>query len=243
VKSHLEALPFAAYEKLADAYAARAENKAHNGWYERPATVSLLPDVQGLKVLDVGCGPGHYAAKLVERGATVLGLDASPRMLDHARQRVPLNAEFRLANIEATLPLVAEERFDVVLAPLVMDYIEDWTATFRRFHAALRPGGWFIFSAGHPAADAVYYQTENYAATEQVSALWTGFGVPVEVPSFRRSLSSFLNPLCEAGFVLDKVVEPHPTAEFFALEPEKAATLLRQPGFLCVRARRPPASV
>ena len=46
----------AAYDEMAEAYAARIETKPHNAYYERPATLSLLPDVRGKRVLDAGCG-------------------------------------------------------------------------------------------------------------------------------------------------------------------------------------------
>ncbi|MBV8887170.1 MAG: hypothetical protein JO235_24685 [Chroococcidiopsidaceae cyanobacterium CP_BM_RX_35] len=42
------------YEQFAERYAAGVETKAHNAYYERPATLSLLPEVQGLQVLDAG---------------------------------------------------------------------------------------------------------------------------------------------------------------------------------------------
>jgi hypothetical protein len=50
-----------AYEELAKPSAAPVDTKPHNAYYERPATLSLLPDVAGLNVLDAGCGPGAYS--------------------------------------------------------------------------------------------------------------------------------------------------------------------------------------
>lgn len=57
-----------AYETLADAYAEAIDTKPHNAYYERPATLSLLPEVAGKRVLDAGCGPGAYAEWLLDRG-------------------------------------------------------------------------------------------------------------------------------------------------------------------------------
>ena len=48
---------------------------------------SLLGDVDGKRVLDAGCGPGHYTEWLIAHGATVLAIDSSPRMVQLARQR------------------------------------------------------------------------------------------------------------------------------------------------------------
>ena len=61
-----------AYETLAEAYASVVDTKPHNAYYERPATLSLLPNVNGKRVLDAGCGPGVYSEWLIERGARTL---------------------------------------------------------------------------------------------------------------------------------------------------------------------------
>lgn len=54
-------IAYEAYERLADAYAEMIDAKPHNAYLERPATLSLLPDVEGKRVLDAGCGTGTYS--------------------------------------------------------------------------------------------------------------------------------------------------------------------------------------
>lgn len=228
-----------AYEALAEAYAARIDTKAHNAFYERPATLSLLPDVAGLNVLDAGCGPGAYAEWLLDRGARVTSIDASPRMIELARARTRNRATFFCADLASDLPFLADSSFDLVLAPLVMDYLADWSSVFRRFHRALKPGGHFVFSVAHPAFDAVYHKTQHYFAVEQVSALWKGFGPHVVVPTHRRPLAEVLNPLVQSGFQLVQVLEPIPTPEFRLTEPVKYERHLNEPAFLCLKAQRP----
>ncbi|MEO1087257.1 MAG: methyltransferase domain-containing protein, partial [Acidobacteriota bacterium] len=68
---------YAVYQRLADAYAAKIDTKPHNAYYERPATLSLIGDVDGLRVLDAGCGPGVYAQALSAAGARVTACDLS----------------------------------------------------------------------------------------------------------------------------------------------------------------------
>jgi hypothetical protein len=58
------------------------------------------------------------------------------------------------------------------------------------------------------------------------------------MPSFRRSLEATLNPIAEAGFRLEKILEPRPTEEFQKADPEEYEKLLGQPVFLCIRARK-----
>lgn len=237
-------LALAAYEALAEAYAAGIDTKAHNAFYERPATLSLLPPVAGLHVLDAGCGPGAYAEWLLDHGARVTAIDASPKMVELARERTRHHAAYHratylCADLAAGLPMLPDASFDLILSPLVLDYIEDWHTLFRHFHRLLQPGGHLVFSVGHPAFNAAYYKTQNYFRVEAVTALWKGFGPHVWVPSYRRSLADILNPVLQAGFHLEQVLEPLPTPEFRLTEPIKYERLLNDPAFLCLKARRP----
>ena len=231
-------IALAAYEALAEDYAAAVDTKPHNAYYERPATLSLLPPVEGLRVLDAGCGPGVYAEWLTERGADVVAVDVSPTMVSLARERLGRTADVREADLGRPLPFPAGS-FDLVLCPLVLEYVEDWELVFAEFHRVLRPGGHLVFSVTHPSFDYVYFESEDYFATERVGSEWGGFGPErVYVPSFRRPLGATLNPLLDAGFRLERVLEPRPTEPFRAADPKHYAELSRFPCFLCVRASR-----
>jgi ubiquinone/menaquinone biosynthesis C-methylase UbiE len=226
-----------AYNALAEAYAAVVDTKPHNAYYERPATLSLLPDVKGKWVLDVGCGPGVYAEWLVAHGAQVVAFDANRKMVRLARQRLGDKAQVVLANLEAPLDFLADGSFDVVVCPLVMDYIKDWESPFKEFHRVLREGGYLVISMEHPYPKYDYHrQTSNYFNVELVEYVWRGFGKPVRVPSYRRPMSGVINPLVKAGFILEQILEPLPTEEFSLVDPDDYEELTRSPGFMCVRA-------
>ena len=226
-----------AYDQLADAYAHRVGTKPHNAYYERPATLSLLPDLKGKSVLDAGCGPGVYAEILVGMGAEVVAMDANPKMVAFAQDRLGGKALVIEASLEDPLVFIDDETFDVVIAPLVMDYIKNWRATFAEFFRVLKPGGILVFSMEHPMMKYFDHQAEsNYFDVDQVTYTWRGFGTPVEVPSYRRSLAEIFNPLIESGFTLDMVLEPLPTEEFKERAPRDFEELTHQPGFMCIRA-------
>ena len=228
-----------AYETLAEAYAAVVDTKPHNAYYERPATLSLLPEVKGKRVLDAACGPGVYAEWLTARGAEVVALDASPKMIQLAKRRLGERAEIQLSDLSKPLTFLESESFDIVLSPLTMEYIEDWTTTFQEFHRVLRPAGYFVLSVTHPSFDYTYFKSSSYFQTELVGSVWRGFDtVRVHMPSFRRSLQATLNPLFEAGFRLEKIIEPLPTEEFKQADPEGYKELMQFPSFLCMRARK-----
>ncbi|WP_322490191.1 hypothetical protein [Chloroflexus sp.] len=76
----------------------------------------------------------------------------------------------------------------------------------------------------------------NYFAIEQVAYEWGSFGITVQMPSYRRPLSAVINPLIGASFRLEHMLEPLPTAEFAEKDPKHYAELMREPGFLCIRA-------
>jgi ubiquinone/menaquinone biosynthesis C-methylase UbiE len=229
----------AAYDELAEVYAARIDTKPHNAYYERPATLSLLPDVGGKHVLDVGCGPGIYAEWLVAHGAHVVAFDANRKMVSLARQRLGNKAQVRQANLESPLDFLEDASFDIIVAPLVMDYVRDWKSTFREFHRVLKAGGILVFSMEHPFVKFYEHREEsNYINVDLVEYTWRGFGKPVRVPSYRRPMSEVVNPLLRAGFILEQILEPLPLPEFREQAPDDYEELMRNPGFMCVKAVR-----
>jgi len=230
-----------AYDELAEVYAACIDTKPHNAYYERPATLSLLPDVDGKHVLDVGCGPGVYAEWLVTHGAHVVAFDANRKMVRLARQRLGNKAQVIQADLESPLDFLEDASFDIIVAPLVMDYVKDWESTFREFRRVLKVGGILVFSMEHPFVKFYDHRDRsNYFNVDLVEYTWRGFGEPVKVPSYRRPMSEVINPLLRAGFILDQILEPLPTPEFKEKAPDDYEELMRNPGFMCVKVVRGP---
>ncbi len=79
---------------------------------------SSLGDVAGRRVLDVGCGSGWLTSELVARGASVVGIDGSERLLEQARKRCP-EVEFHRHDLRAGLPGLGG-RFDCAVAHMVL---------------------------------------------------------------------------------------------------------------------------
>lgn len=229
------------YDQVADAFARHAEDGPYNAHYDRPALLGLLPPVDGLHVLDAGCGPGLYAAWLVAQGATVVGLDISPRMVALANTRLGGRATILEADLAQPLTMLADASFDLVISGLALDYVPDWAPLFRELARVLRPDGILAFSVVHPADDFYRLHPEgSYFDVEPVTVTFTfpDDGVKVAVPHYRRPLQAMLTPLLAAGFALEQLLEPRPTEAFAARDPVKYAVLLRRPAFICFRARR-----
>jgi ubiquinone/menaquinone biosynthesis C-methylase UbiE len=237
---HRKPLAYAAYQELADHYAAMIDTKPHNAYYDRPAMLQLWPNVHGKRCLDAGCGPGAYAEALLDRGAEVVAVDVSDRMLELAMQRVGNLATFRLMDLSTPGLDFADAEFDFINAPLCFDYIEDWDALLKECHRILKPHGLIQISCGHPAFEAEYYKTNRYFSIEAVQCTWKGFGKQVVMPSYRRSLADIINPFARQKFQILEVVEPLPTDEFRQADPIRYARLMHRPSFLMIQAQRIP---
>src|SRR5215467_12597984 len=96
-----------AYDRLAAVWSATTDEGPYNGLLERPALRSLVPEhLAGAVVLDAGCGSGAQAQWLLDRGAEVVGVDVSPRMIEEAERRCGGRGRFLVADLAEPLPLV-----------------------------------------------------------------------------------------------------------------------------------------
>jgi SAM-dependent methyltransferase len=115
------------------------------GWNPWPHVAAALGDgpLGGLRVLDLGCATGEVALALSQRGARVLGVDASPQMLALARARAP-QVDLLLHDLNAPLPL-PDAAFDATLALGCMEFVEDLTAACEELARVTRPGGVVLY--------------------------------------------------------------------------------------------------
>src|SRR4029453_11868535 len=104
----------------------------------------------GMRILDVGCGPGFYVAELLEqvgRTGAVVGVDASPQTLALARRRTEGHDNVVLYQADATDLPVPDAAFDAALSVQVLEYVADVDAALAELGRALRPGGRLVIWA------------------------------------------------------------------------------------------------
>jgi len=225
-----------AYETMAEKYSELIDHKPHNAYYDRPNTLHLLPDPMGKIILDAACGPGKYAEILLSRGATIIGFDISPKMIELAKIRNKDNGSFYVHDLSDRFYNIENNSCDIVLCALALHYIEDWTFTIQEFNRVLKSGGILVISIEHPFFEYNYFNSKHYFDVEHVKCNWNGFGGSVEVNSYRRPLGACISPLTENGFYIDSLVEPKPTKEFEKLDPKHYKELNEFPAFMCIRA-------
>ncbi|MEJ0005893.1 MAG: class I SAM-dependent methyltransferase [Steroidobacteraceae bacterium] len=232
---------FAAYKAL------RQNDSGLNGAIEIPALRSVLPALSGRSILDLGCGFGDFARYARQAGAaSVIAVDVSTRMLDEAARQTDDRAIlYRRSSIELYVP--EAQSLDVVVSSLALHYVPDYATVVQRVYAALKPGGWFVFSVEHPACTAnsvgwvrdaagesVHWPLDHYQEEGRRATTWFVDGVI----KYHRTVATYVNTLIYAGFRIQMLSEPTPSAEAVSLRPALLAEN-RRPPFLVLAAIRP----
>jgi SAM-dependent methyltransferase len=219
------------YETFADEFLEVAQDGFFNAHYDRPACLSLLGDVTGRRVLDAACGPGLYAEELIRRGADVVGFDQSPRMVALCRERLG-RGDFRVHDLADPISWLPDHSVDLVLFALAIEYVDDRVAALRELRRVLRPDGALVFSRLHPTGDWLRHGG-SYFHVRVVHETWsTGW----QVRYWLMPLQLTCEEIYQAGFLIERLVEPVPEYETGGLGPEGYDSLTREPrGFMAFR--------
>ena len=207
-------------------------------------TLELACDVRGLRVLDAACGQGSATRALARAGALVTGADATPELLEAAREHEaadPLGITYVLADAQR-LEAFAAGGFDLVTCQLALMDIPDLDATLRAVRRVLRPHGAFVAVISHPCFLAPFAQTVTTAdgrpgrlvATYLREEFWRSpnpEGVR-RAGAHHRTLSTYLNALVRHGFALEATLEPAASGAYAQAHPEYTQV----PIFLGLRA-------
>jgi SAM-dependent methyltransferase len=217
-----------------------------DGGPEWPALRALLPDLDGKRLLDLGCGFGWVARWAMSQGAvSVLGVDLSENMLARARaETTDPRVQYLRADLEnLELP---QESFEVAYSSLALHYVEDLGRLVGSVFRSLVAAGHFVFSIEHP----IYMASmkPGWMATDDGGRTWPIDHYAIEgarvtdwlakgVRKQHRKLGTTLNTLIDAGFSIRRVEEWSPTPEQVAAQPSLADELDR-PMMVLVAAQK-----
>jgi SAM-dependent methyltransferase len=224
------------YDTIAGRYSAQIDERPWNTLYERPTTLALLPAVNGIDVLDAGCGHGWYAEWLVRHGARVVAVDRSAAMVALAKQRLGGSARVLQGDVSNLQGVLADEAFDLVLSSLVLHYQANLSMVFAEWARLLRPAGTLVFSTHHPVHDQASILEPGYLNAELIEEEWGWLGEKMRY--YRRPLRDLIDPLADAGFLIERICEPDPSEALKRRDPEGYDRLCRLPAFIFVRARK-----
>ena len=205
---------------------------------EQGLILSLIGDPKNADLLDVGCGDGALAVALAERGASVVGLDASAAMIEASRDRASRHdSALSLCIGRAEELPFAEESFDLIVAVTILCFVAEAERTFQEMGRVLRPGGKLVIGE--------LGKWSTWAAARRIrgwfgSSLWRQgyFRTPAELQRLARI--GGLQP----GAVRGAVYYPRSTLAARYLSPLDARLSRITPmgaAFLALSATKPPS--
>lgn len=234
-------------ETFYEGYKKIREKKGNaNTLFEIPALMSLLPDLEGKRVLDLGCGFGEHCKMFVDKGATrVVGIDISEKMLATAREE---NADSRIEYINMAMEDIGSltEEFDLVISSLAFHYVEDFKGVADSIYKLLSKNGVLVFSQENPIVTAhsdgdrwtmdengnkLHYNLTNYGVEGERDTVW----FVDNVKKYHRTFSTVVNTLIDAGFTVERIVEPLPNEEILKEFPDHR-DLFHKPDFMLIKA-------
>jgi SAM-dependent methyltransferase len=218
------------YDRVAAEYARRISGELEHKPLDRQLLDRFAARVQGPgPVCDLGCGPGHVARYLHERGVPVIGIDLSPAMLEQARHLNP-GIEFRRGNMLSLDPEDAAWGGIAAFYSIIHVPRTEIAVALEEMKRVLRPGGPLLL-AFHVGDETVHLDE------------WWGQPVSLDFRFFRpEEMADFLR---RAVFEVEEIVErePYPDVEH---QSRRAYILARKPewatGKSAGSARRPPAT-
>lgn len=206
----------------------------------------VLPDFEGKRVLDLGCGYGWHCLYAAEHGAEyVLGSDISEKMLAVAEDK---NSHERIEYKRGAMEDLqfGEETFDVVISSLAFHYVRHFETVAENISRWLVSGGRLVFSVEHPvftsygtqdwyydeAGNILHFPVDRYYEEGDRDAVFLG----EHVTKYHRTLTTYLNTLLQNGFDLKDIIEPKPPEEMLDLPGMRDE--MRRPMMLIVGAQK-----
>lgn len=193
------------YDRYADQYAQMIDERepgTFSPYHDLvvPCLLERAGDVAGLDVLDAGCGHGHVARILSDRGARVVAVDVSPRLIDIARAVDPETAiEYQVRDLSHPLPGYARQ-FDLAISNLVIDDVPDYCGYISTLGQVVRSGGRVVVSMNNPYSAVMRDKVEHYydsgSAVEYQGMASRG----VRVYYYYRTMEEYIAAFVEAGF-------------------------------------------
>lgn len=180
-----------------------AEGYAKNARYVADfggPVMELLAVRPGEWILDLGCGDGVLTEKLIAAGAKVVGVDASPSMVEAAQRR---GLDARVMN---AYELAFAHEFDAVFSNAALHWMRDADAVIAKVAQALRPGGRFVAEmGGHACCAAIVVAISAVLARRGIDAASVN-------PWYFPTPADYSARLRAAGFVVDSIaLVPRPT--------------------------------
>ncbi len=225
----------------------RSREVNFNDCIETPILFSMLPDLRGKKILDIGCGMGQHAKQYSEMGAdSVLGIDISEKMLAYAKEHHSAeNIVYRRMAMENIDTI--RDAFDLITSSLVFDYAEDFEGLMKKIHSIMKTDAKLVFSMSHPIVTAWDGAYDRYTRTETGERLYANLRnycreglrkvdwVVNGYECYHRTVSTLINAMIRAGFVIEECQEARISDDMRKQYPALFGGTIHRPEFIFFR--------
>jgi SAM-dependent methyltransferase len=235
----------AAWEEHAAEFIAWARTPGHDSYwlFHRDQFLDLLP-APGRRTLDLGCGEGRLSRDLTAIGHSMVAVDASPTMVAAAMEADP-ELEVVLADA-AELPF-DDEAFDLVVAFMSLQDIDDLEEAVREAARVLEPGGRLCLAIVHPfnsagrfsaeGADSPFVVEGSYLHRSHYEDSFARDGLEITFVSEHRPIQAYVDALADVGLLVERLRETDvPDA---GIVRPRSRRWQRVPIFLHIRALKP----
>ena len=221
-----------------------------NDCIETPILLSMLPDLRGKDVLDLGCGMGQHAEQYADLNvASVLGIDISEKMLAYANAHNPSpRITYRRLAMEDIGGI--DQKFDLVTSSLAFDFVEDFGALMRDIYSLLRDQGTLVFSMSHPMATSWDGTYDKYTRSENGERLYANIGsysveglrrvkwVVEGYELYHRTFATLVNGMIRAGFLIEECQESKVPEALMEKYGNVFSGVIHRPDFVFFRCRK-----
>ncbi|MDO8579821.1 MAG: methyltransferase domain-containing protein [bacterium] len=186
-----------------------------------PNVLRLLAPEKGRKILDLACGQGYFSHALSARGASVVGVDIAPELVNLAKKHAGHTEEFYVAEAH-DLSKFDKNRFDSVLCVLAIQNIDRMTDVFEEVSRLLKTEGKFVIVLNHPAfripgesswqfdekLKVQYRRIDEYISeSKKTIDMHPGQAKKNTTISFHRPIQTYSKSLANAGFAISRIEE------------------------------------
>ena len=197
-------------ERYAEVFGERDETGLHGDSKE---FFDLIGDVDGLQVLDAGCGEGFAARVLCSRGARVTAIDISEPLVTIGRRKdVQNQIQFRVSDLSQPLGEL-EGRFDLVASNYVLSDVPNYEGFIQTIASATKSGGRLVLSLNNPYSAVLREKAASYFDSG-TAVLYQGMAkAGIEVYYYHRTMTEYITAFRENGLLLRTLVDLAPETD------------------------------
>jgi len=225
----------------------RSGKNYYSEYLNGPALKRMIGDIEGKKVLDMGCGEGYFSRFFAKAGGEVTGVDLSDALVKAAvdeEERHSLGIKYFVADA-ANLNMLKSESFDVAFSYMALLDIRNYEGAISEVSRVLKTGGRFVVLMEHPcftlfrvldgkvvsgwethlckdgSKKYLYYWVADYLQRHSYTVEWKHDRLPSSfvTTGFHRPLSDYVNALTKHGLAITGLDEPQPLGEGVRVHP------------------------